>query len=167
VKEIIDSRILCIEQSIMEDRHYDTILCMTEHDAQRVLSVEQCIDFLTSEVKYLSSMIIQQIQNTTTPVCRTVGLIGHMTSPTHSSGGHSHTTSNSMGSTTTALHNSSFHYEQMHIYLLGEIDRHCHSMVPIIPPNIHRSILENMEYWLNHKYWEFLLHGDTSLRQLG
>jgi hypothetical protein len=123
VKEIIDSRILCIEQSIMEDRHYDTILCMTEHDAQRVLSVEQCIDFLTSEVKYLSSMIIQQIQNTTTPVCRTVGLIGHMTSPTHSSGGHSHTTPNSMGSTTTALHNSSFHYEQMHIHLLGEIDR--------------------------------------------
>jgi len=39
--------------------------------------------------------------------------------------------------------------------------------VPIIPPNIHRTIFENIEYWLNHKYWEFLRRGDASLRQLG
>jgi len=95
-----------------------------------------------------------------------------------------------VGSTTTALHASSFRYEAM-AYSPTRRDRqaiwvqhtreeeqhwvqhttaqeqHCCSIVPIIPPNIHRTIFENIEYWLNHKYWEFLRRGDASLRQLG
>jgi len=134
VKETIDSRMLHMEQSIREDRHYDAILRTSEHTAHRVLSVEQRI--------------------------------------------------------TTALHASSFRYEAM-AYSPTRRDRqaiwvqhtreeeqhwvqhttaqeqHCCSIVPIIPPNIHRTIFENIEYWLNHKYWEFLRRGDASLRQLG
>ena len=38
---------------------------------------------------------------------------------------------------------------------------------PIIPPNIHRTINENMEHWLFNRHWEFLCRVDVSLRQLG
>jgi len=190
VKETIDSRMLHMEQSIREDRHYDAILRTSEHTAHRVLSVEQRMDCLTSEVKHLSHMILQQMQNNSPPLHRTMGHIGQMSSTPISSGGHSHTTPNSVGSTTTALHASSFRYEAM-AYSPTRRDRqaiwvqhtreeeqhwvqhttaqeqHCCSIVPIIPPNIHRTIFENIEYWLNHKYWEFLRRGDASLRQLG
>ncbi len=39
--------------------------------------------------------------------------------------------------------------------------------VPHIPPNVHKSITENMEYWLVQRYWEFLSRNGTSLRELG
>ncbi len=39
--------------------------------------------------------------------------------------------------------------------------------VPTLPPNIHKTVVENMEYWLTHKLWEFITRQDCSLRQLG
>jgi hypothetical protein len=39
--------------------------------------------------------------------------------------------------------------------------------LPTLPPNIHKKVLQNMEYWLSHRLWEFMHRQDLSLRQLG
>jgi len=39
--------------------------------------------------------------------------------------------------------------------------------VPIIPPNIHKTIVENLEFWLEHQLWVYMNRGEQSLRVLG
>ena len=39
--------------------------------------------------------------------------------------------------------------------------------VPIIPPNVHKTIAENMEFWIERQLWVYMDRGDQSLKQMG
>jgi hypothetical protein len=39
--------------------------------------------------------------------------------------------------------------------------------VPIILPNIHKTIVEHLEFWLEHQLWVYMNRGEQSLRVLG
>jgi hypothetical protein len=39
--------------------------------------------------------------------------------------------------------------------------------IPTLPPNIHKTVVENVEYWLSNKLWEFEVKKDMPLSQLG
>jgi hypothetical protein len=40
-------------------------------------------------------------------------------------------------------------------------------IIPTLPPNIHKTVAENIEYWLSNKLWEFENKKDMPLRQFG
>ena len=39
--------------------------------------------------------------------------------------------------------------------------------IPILPPNIHKTIFENLEFWLEHRLWAYMKRGSQSMQQLG
>jgi hypothetical protein len=39
--------------------------------------------------------------------------------------------------------------------------------IPTLPPNIHKTVVENVEYWLSNKLWEFEVKKDMPLSRLG
>lgn len=165
VRAMINTRVATVPINVAEDRRYDAVLRTSEHTAHRVLSVEQRIDSLTAELRQLCHYL------------------RHQRAVTHSSDALSYTSCTNIASPTrlsgTHLQSSPYRYEselssptreQRRVLSVEPVPSSTtclRSSRPIIPPNIHKTIKDNIEHWLFNRHWEFLCRGDVSLRQLG
>jgi hypothetical protein len=170
MRAMIDNRESIIHQNIVEDRRYDAMLRTTEHTAHKVLSVEHRIDSLTTEVRKLTNVLLesQQRQHNNHVPQVIESPIYHVNNMIHLNA----VTPLELDSYAFRMENElpAVNLEQRQQLTANHTPtRHSTNMrsVPIIPPNVHKSIKENMEYWLYHKLWNFLSRKDVSLRQLG
>ena len=145
------------------NRQYDSILQSAERTVNKVISLEHRFDQLQAQIMQLQRML----ERTGSPIGNSL-----LTSPQH--GAQNHT------NLVTPVHLDSIDFpleredstilsEQRTVISVASIPQQQPPMrrVPTLPPNIHKTVVENMEYWLTHKLWEFITRQDCSLRQLG
>ena len=162
MKAAVADREVTIQETANEDRRYDAMLRITEHTVQKVSNLEQRIDSLTSEFIELKRFLVHQ---RCSPLTNFVG------TPRVSPGRHHeitpvHLDAVEFSSTIDERSVSNEHRSLLTIHPIIVPPTQVRS-VPNIPPNVHKSITENMEYWFMHRFWEFLSRNGISLRELG
>ena len=165
-REAILEREAIIQESTSEDRKYEAMLRTTEHMVRRVIDLEQRIDSLRAEFKLefvnLKNMLFQSQQH---PVDH--NRISHIAP---SLPAHAITPINLNAST----FRSRFDVSPIPMFARSLIETNVIATItdnfpstPNIPPCIHKTVKENMEYWMTHKYWQYLNRNNTSLQKLG
>ena len=165
-REAILEREAIIQESTSEDRKYEAMLRTTEHTVRRVIDLEQRIDSLRAEFKLefvnLKNMLFQSQQH---PVDH--NRISHIAP---SLPAHAITPINLNAST----FRSRFDVSPIPMFARSPIETNVIATItdnfpstPNIPPCIHKTVKENMEYWMTHKYWQYLNRNNTSLQKLG
>ena len=158
----IENREVTIQENENEDRRYEAMLRTTEHTVRKVSNLEQRIDSLRSEFIALKRFLVQR--HCSTPnnlIASSQPSLGqrHEVTPVHLDAVEFSSTINerSVSNESRTL---------VSVQPTPVTSTQVRS-VPNIPPNLHKSITENMEYFLTHRYWEFLSRNGTSLRDLG
>ncbi len=165
-REAILEREAIIQETASEDRKYEAMLRTTEHTVRKVIDLEQRIDSLRSEFKLefanLKNMLLHSEQN---PVHHTTISPIPPSMPVHAI-----TPINLNAST----FRSRFDVSPIPATARSPIEITATAMpaekfpsTPNIPPCIHKTVKENMEYWMTHKYWQYLNRNNTSLQKLG
>lgn len=162
MRAAVESREVTVQENANEDRRYEAMLRTTEHTVRKVSNLEQRIDSLTSEFIELKRLLVQ---HHCTPSPNLIGTSQvsrgrhHEITPVHLDAVEFSSTINERSVST----------ENRTLVTVQPIPISSNQVrsVPYIPPNVHKSITENMEYWLVQRYWEFLSRNGTSLRELG
>jgi len=163
MRERIHRREHDVQVASSGNAQYDSIMTSSERTVHKVTSLEHRIDMLQSQITMLQQMLQEQqakndgagqtmenqyipnIQNVVTPI-RLEAM---------------HFRQEREDSTINSEQRTMISVEPM---LEGPATA---GRLPTLPPNIHKTVAQNMEYWLSHRLWEFLQRQDLSLRQLG
>jgi hypothetical protein len=163
-RDQVKDREVIMEQNITKDRKYEAILRTTEQLVMKINNLEQRIDGLSDNIREIKEAIMQNINilhrevqlspelhgtrtNAITPIDMQASLFRSTTdlSPIP------------IGAVTPIV------ITPMHV----TADRCNERIVPIIPSSLHKTITENMDYWMEHKFWLFLDRNEQSLKSLG
>lgn len=148
MRAAVEEREQIIIKNTEEDRKYEAVLRTTEKAIQKIYNLEQRIDALTNALLRRNDLPIQNEQD------------------------------NQQAITPINLNAESFRYtlDATPITMEARIPinvtptpDHTASLpsTPIIPPNVHKTIKLNMEYWMTHQYWKYMDRNKVSLQALG
>jgi hypothetical protein len=161
-REAIVQKEVIVQENANEDRRYEAMLRTSEHTVRKVTDLEQRIDALTSEFLNLKNILLQSEQNR---------FHYHQISPNMAS-----TNAHAISpiNLNASLFRSTFDEAPLPTIARSPIDIAAMATpietlpsTPNIPPCTHKTLKENMEYWLTHKYWKYLNRNNISFQKLG
>ena len=144
----VQEREQIIIQNIEEDRKYSAVLRTTETAIQKIYNLEQRIDALTKALLQRNDLLVQDGQDNQDALSP-INLNASTFSYTLDSTPITMEARIPINLTPTPNPNASL------------------PSTPIIPPNIHKTIKSNMEFWITNNYWKYMDRNSVSLNALG
>jgi hypothetical protein len=142
MKDSISEREILVEDNWREDRKYEAVLRTTEKAVNHIYKLEQNLNLKFSELAN--------------------ALQGYPAAPA------SPTSENRYGVQLSV--DASPIPSQARAAITSEPTPRTQPLIPsipILPPNIHKTIFENLEFWLEHRLWAYMERGSQSMQQLG
>ncbi len=145
-RDAVRERESIIEENLQEDRRYEAILWTVERTVVKVTNLEMKIDCLTAEIKEMKDLFLQQRDlsvnaiNETPPTGHAAPLTVHNMTPIDLNATAFRATFDAAGPSCEA--------QQPILVEPSPIQQQHLQSVPNIPTTLHRTITENMEYWL-------------------
>jgi hypothetical protein len=151
----IQSREHTVSLNVSGDHRYETILQSSERTVNKVISMEHRIDLLQEEIVLLQNMLRQHTNRCSNVNNHTSQLV----TPVH------------LDATAFRIERDDSTISSEHRTLISAepipLPQTNTRVIPSLPPNIHKTVVQNMEFWLSNKLWEFDNRKDLPLRQLG
>jgi hypothetical protein len=190
MRELIRNRELTTKVNVSGDIKYDTIMQSSEKTIHKVISVEHRLDLLHSQIRMLHNMLRQHVMeknnnqqeaNVITPTHNQQE--ANVITPTHNQQEANVITpirNQEEANVITPIHLDAMEFRHErdnstissnHRTMISveprplQVTNTC--VIPTLPPNIHKTVVENVEYWLSNKLWEFEVKKDMPLSQLG
>jgi hypothetical protein len=163
-RESVREREMIIEENLREDKRYEAILRTVERTVLKVTNLELKIDSLTSVVQ-LKDIILHHRNLSVNAIIETpqtahaTSTLVHNMSPVDLNATSFRATYDAAGPSREA--------QQPIVVETSPVERQQLQSIPNIPTTLHHIIRENMEFWLDKCYWQYLDRQHISLAGLG
>jgi len=173
MKTLVQQREAILQQTLNEDRRYDAMLRTTEHTVQRILSIDNTLSALTRQFIQLRDFLEKEKFNVAQS---NAVIINPQVTPMSQNHITNSITINDITPVNLEAHAFRTSLEDPPITntIRTSINMPIQPqnsegipIIPVIPMNIHKTVTENMEYWIMNKYYKYLERNGVSLHHLG